>query len=336
MRKILHNQKQLFKSKQGFEMSFAWIFAMIVGAVILFLAIYAATSFIRTARYSYDTQTANTIKNYLNPLVTGVASATSPPPIKFREETRTYINCNGPDPVDFFGTQEISFTEKSGLGNNWGKPGGNITIYNKYVFANEVEEGDTLYLSAFPFYTGFKVDDLITLNAGKYCFIQAPNTVEKKSIIFQNVNLTASLAECKENEVKVCFGNVFYDGCDMLVSSTDNEYRTGYVIKENGERLDFFDNLLYAAIFSSPDNYNCNIDRLGKKISELAYIYEQKIGLAQIRECNSIIGPYLGNIAQVAPYINNTEQLYLVYEYASLMDELNEKALCQIYTGEDY
>jgi len=318
-------------------MPFAWIFAIIVGATILLLAIYGATSFIRTAKYRYYTETANEIKNYLNPLVTGVASAGSPPPIRFREETRTYVNCREPGYRNsFFGYQLISFSEKSRLGTEWEDPGGNISVYNKYVFANNIEEGDTLYLASLPFYTGFKVDDIITLNAGRYCFVQPPNAIEDKSIIFSNVNITANMAQCKEDEIRVCFGNVFYEGCDMLVHGNDEEYRSGYVIKEDGSRVDYFENLVYGAIFSSPENYECNIKRLGIKISELAYIYKEKIDLAKVRGCNSIIGVYLSSIAQEAAEIEDTEELLQIYADAQSMDNENEKALCQIYTGEDY
>ena len=44
--------------KRGFEFSFAWIFAVVVGAFILVLAIYAATQIIATEKYNLNTQTA--------------------------------------------------------------------------------------------------------------------------------------------------------------------------------------------------------------------------------------------------------------------------------------
>ena len=60
------------KNKKALEMSFAWIFAIIAGIVILFLAIYATSQFIKTRRYEIDIQTAAKLAILLDPLETSL------------------------------------------------------------------------------------------------------------------------------------------------------------------------------------------------------------------------------------------------------------------------
>lgn len=321
------------RGKKAVEISFSWIFAIIVGAVIILIAVYATVSFIKTAKYQSYTETAKEISNYLNPLVTGIASAMSPPPIKFKQETKTYVYCSPPDSYDLFGRQRISFSEKARLGEKWSEEGGNISIYNKYVFSDKVERGNKLYLSSLPFYIGYKVDDIITLSTEIYCFIAPPNEVEDRTFVFNNINVTSTISDCAIEDVKVCFNSDF-TGCDISVYSNDN-FETGYIMKNN-TRMDFVSNLMFGAIFSDKEIYECNIKRLALKTAELAYVYKEKIELSKLRGCDSTISNYLDLIAQKSMQVNNLLDLKSVYQTAEEMDIENEKALCQVYAGEDY
>ena len=60
--------------KAIFGMSFNWIFALIVGGFILFLAIYGAGKFIKTSETTLYTETASKLTALLDPLETGLAS----------------------------------------------------------------------------------------------------------------------------------------------------------------------------------------------------------------------------------------------------------------------
>jgi len=63
------------QSKKGFlEISFGWLFAIIVGAVILFLAIFASVKLIRVGQYETSVGTQEEIEILLNPLETGFES----------------------------------------------------------------------------------------------------------------------------------------------------------------------------------------------------------------------------------------------------------------------
>ena len=59
------------KMKKGFlQISFAWLFAIIVGIFILFLAIYGVTKLINVGQYQIDSETAKNLGILLNPLET--------------------------------------------------------------------------------------------------------------------------------------------------------------------------------------------------------------------------------------------------------------------------
>ena len=62
------------KNKKAIEMSFNWIFAIIVGGFILFIAIYGAGKLIRTSEQSVYTETAASLVSLFDPLETGLAS----------------------------------------------------------------------------------------------------------------------------------------------------------------------------------------------------------------------------------------------------------------------
>jgi len=330
------------KQKTGFDMPFSWIFAIIAGSIILFLAIFATTQFIEVSKYREYTETAAQIRNYLNPIVPGLASAFNPAPIRFNQETRTIFDCyetSRKSPL--FGRQTISFSEKSNIGNKWSDPGGNISIYNKYLFANKLEQGKTLYFGSVPFYLGFKVDDIIFISSRQYCFVTPPSRIEDQvEGIFLNINISNSVQNCNSRDVKVCFG--FDDSlCNMTVYGNcydvgcENQYETGQVIKKLNT-MNYAGNLLYGAIFADPRIYECNIKRLGQKTAELSFIYKEKAELVQQRGCSSVIKEDLNSLALSSSTIQSSLDIDNLYFAAKQMDIKNKEAECRIYPGESY
>src|SRR3990167_3290346 len=99
------------KSKKAIEMSFNWIFVIIVGSFILFLAIYMAGRFMKTGGTGIQTQTAFELVSLLNSFETGLASGKSQQ-VEFKKEAQIYFECdelsNKP-----FGKQTIRMSEKS-------------------------------------------------------------------------------------------------------------------------------------------------------------------------------------------------------------------------------
>ncbi len=330
-----YNKLRCLSSKRSFEMPFSWIFAIIAGSFIILMAIYATTKFVQTTQYSQYSESAKTLGNLLNPVVNGITSAFSTK-IEFRKEIRAYFNCsetsvNSP----IFGRQTITFAEQSGFLKKWTKPGAEITKYNKYIFSDNIEQGKTLYLFSKPFYMGFRVDDLVYLSASKYCFIGAPEFVkdEINSVNAGNVNLTTNINQCKAADKKVCFG-FSASGCNVEVTADRNQdYNSGSVRKDNQTSNYYGSSLMYAAIFSSPKIYQCNIKRLGNKVYALGDIYKEKVELTKLKECNSVIGPYIKDIQTVAKNLTQYN-LKIVYTTAEQMNEQNCKSECKIYSPE--
>ena len=96
----------------------------------------------------------------------------------------------------------------------------------------------------------------------------------------------------------------------------------------------YYDNLLYAVIFSSPEIYECNIKRLSSKIAELAQIYTEKIEVVSIKDCNSILGPALQDLKSIANSINYSQKILEVYEKSKFLDETACSEDCKIYNPE--
>jgi len=266
------------KKTRAIAMPFNWLFALIVGGVILFLAIYSATQIITTGEQSLYTESAAKLISLLDPFETGLASGKSAQ-INFQKLTRTFYECdeisNRP-----FGRQQISFSEQT-IGNKFGDVGGAITVKNKYVFTENMLEGKNLYVFSKPVFMPFKVADSIMITSGKYCFYQAPEEIRNEvlTLNLKNIIFAENLVNCTESDsISVCWGGV---DCDIKI----NENR---VVKGN-EQLYYTEDLIYAAIFSSPENYECNVKRIKARFNELALIYIDKLGVIQQSGCGTQI-----------------------------------------------
>ena len=334
--------RNLLCSKRSFELSFGMLFAIIAGAIIIFIAIYATTRFVRIEKYAAYSEAAKAIANLMNPVVSGITSAYATK-IDFKKETRVYVNCSTESVFSpYFGRQIIAFSEESGIFKRWSEPGAEIARYNKYIFADSTEQGKKLYIFSKPFYLGFKVDDLIMLSMKDYCFVGAPGFVQEEieDIGLENVNISGSIEKCKHDSVKVCFGfsttdcNVsVYGECSEEYCKT--EYDTGRIVK-NGKTVYYVGSLIYAGIFSSPEIYECNVKRLGKKTAELGSVYIDKIDIVKQKECNTVIEPFLEQIIVSSKNIKSSSNLININYQAKLMDEQNcNQMLCKIYSSEE-
>jgi len=309
---------------------FNWIFAIIVGGVILFLAIYGASKFISSGEQVLYTGTAAKLISLLDP-ATGLASGMKPAEINFKKLSKIYFECNvwRNQP---FGEQTIAFSEQT-FGEKYGDKGREVTIKNKYVFAEDVLEGEKIHYFIMPFFMSFKVDDIIMMSSENYCFYDSPEEVKEnvESLGIKNVVLMNSSAEgC--NGVKVCFGSTSSD-CDLSISGEclgcRNKYEYGNVIK-NGKKMYYMGDLIYAAIFSAPEIYECNVKRLKSKFDELSLIYIDKIKIIERKGCSSNIGAKLG---AMQGDINSSRDLIGLVDEINSIDVMNEgvKSGCRLY-----
>jgi len=267
------------KDKRGIEFSFTWLFAIIVGAVILILAIYAATKIISTGQSETGAAAAKEIGILLNPLETSFQEGVTTS-IALPTDTRIYNVC---DNSSVFGSQKISTSQKSFGG--FSDPSVEVGFPNKYIFSDDYEEGREFYVFSKPFEFPFKVADVIYLTPSteKYCFIDAPEDIEKElNDLGQENLLTGNCSISNEEMIRVCFGGSSTNGCDVRVG-----YSQRYVEKNKSTMHFETDALMYAAIFSNTKIYECQVQRLIARAKGLADIYDKKANLLSQKDCNS-------------------------------------------------
>ena len=300
----------MIKNKKGYlQISFGWLFAIIVGIVIIALAIYFVTKMVGTQGTIQSAKTGKEIGILLNPLETSFESAVTSSVI-FPEETRIY---NGCDNYGNFGTQKIEVLQKSF--NKWSETDFEVSFLNKYIFSERFSEGRTFYIFSKPFEFPFKVANLmyITSASTNYCFIDAPEDIEDEISDLKQPNLKLE-EECSEDDVKVCFG---YGNCDIEI-----DYDAKKVEKE-GELMYFeTDALMYAAIFSGKATYECQLKRLMQRIEQLSNIYLGKSNALSIKGCDPVLNPYLSSLISSASGLSDSDELYIIN---SIVEELEEK-----------
>ena len=305
-------------NRRGVEFQFAWIFAMLVGMIILVLAIYAVTRIVQTEETVVDASTAKEIGILLNPLETGFESAKTTSLI-LPKETRIFNGCSN---ESFFGRQTIKISQKSF--NKWTDTDIDVGFSNKYIFSENFTEGSRFFIFSKPFEFPFKFSDVIYLTSSqtKYCFggiVPEEIKEELDSIGPENI----FLQDCPVESIKVCFSG----NCETKVN-----YAQKYVEKNSRKMYFASDSLMYAAIFSSPEIYECQIQRIMKRGMWLSLLYSEKAGRVSSEGCNSDLTVELGILTNMlnqtrnsaglnAPLISNVENL----------KEKNEIASCKLW-----
>lgn len=312
------------KSKKGIAMSFNWIFAILAGGFILFLAIFSAGKFIRTSEQTIYTETAASLISLFDPLETGLASGKAHE-ISFKKKSKLFFDCHE-DLNPPFGKQTISFSEQT-FGETYGEKGGSVSIKNKYIFSDNVVEGNKIYVFSKPFFMPFKINDIIIVTSQdkNYCFYDSPEYIKEsleglsmKNIIFMNES-----NQCKG--INVCFGSA-KTNCEVRVFEDE-----GYVIKKiSGKKVYYVGDLIYGAIFSEPNIYECNVKRIKVRFDELAKIYLDKISIIERKNCQSHVYSKLNSMLGG---IQDSRGLIGLYEATEDIDSINRQAKsgCQLY-----
>lgn len=328
------------EEKKGIAMSFEWIFAMLIGGIILFIAIYAVVNLLITGQQKTNTQTAAQLEGYLSPYETGQGSGISDE-IHFASQSKLlFEECEANDNKPF-GVQSFAFTEK--MFGKYGEESVPIEIKSKYIFANESVEGKDFYFVSVPYFMGYKVSDLIFIYSGKYCFIEAPEEIHDnvENFRLKNINFSDDI-NCKG--IKVCFNNNNKE-CNIKVSGLcpgcESDYESGTVEKfdNNGKLLStnyYSGNLLYAGIFSSDKIYECNVKRLMSKFNELGKVYLDKIKIMEIKGCSSNIQLTLFNVMQMANSLQDSKGLIGLDTQIKDIEKINEAASegCRLFVND--
>ncbi|MDP4039904.1 MAG: hypothetical protein Q8P57_04990 [Candidatus Pacearchaeota archaeon] len=302
--------------KRGLEFGFNWLFAILVGAVILFLAIFIATKFVDTNRKVSDTFVSAELSNLLNPIETNLEDSKYVK-IRFVQETRVFNDCfeNGN-----FGRQEISTASKIGVGDEWGTQSNPKSSFNKYVFSENFEEGKEMNVIVKPFEMPFKVGDAIFMYSKDYCFINPPRDIEEEIEDLSaggniGINISSRVSSCPDESVKVCFDLI---GCDINVNSNAK------IISKQGSDLHYTDSLIYGAIFSEPEIYECQIKRLMKRASELSYVYAEKAKFLEDSGCSNSLEQDLRSFAS-AVLIESSNELQRIEGNSDILKDKNDK-----------
>lgn len=308
------------------QFDFVWIFAVVVGAAILFLAIYGALKAGEGAEFATDSQTAKSISILTDPLQAGFAEG-SFGRISFGSETRITTLCSS----EGFGSNELSVSTRSSIDGSWNIQGAKTRIANKYIFSDEQSSGEEYYVFSKPFYFPFKVSDLLFFTSQDYCFFDAPDYValEVEGLNIPNIHVDNCT---EESAITVCFrpgGN-----CDVIVTPTcgagcESAYEEGIVEKE-GSSVKYIGNLLYAAIFSEKPIYECNVDRLLYRSERISENFINKIDLMSARGCNSNLKDDLF-VFEASLKNASSQDLIFLNSVARDLERKNNQELCGVW-----
>ncbi|MFH1607617.1 MAG: hypothetical protein ABIA78_00620 [archaeon] len=294
------------RTKGALQISFTWLFAIIAGGFILFLAIFMTSKLIGTEQVAQDLKSGKEIGVLLNPIEMGFESAKSTS-ITMPVETRISTRC---EEDNNFGKQIINLSQKS-FG-KWTDTKTEVKFPNKYIFS-ENPEAKTFYIFAKPFEFGFKVADLIYMTSSEkeYCFKNAPEDIKKEIEFLNQKNFVTE--NCKLDSIEVCFSG----SCEIEVN-----YNAKYVRKDESKMYFSNDALMYATIFSDSRTYECQIKRLMQRVENLALLYKDKSDfIAGKYDCNSNLD--LVGLENAAKSLSSSANLNLVSSIAEEVDYEN-------------
>lgn len=315
---------------RGFmQISFAWLFAIIAGAIILFLAIFMATKILHSGQYQTSAEAQSQINTLLDPLQTGVQTG-EVTTLQLSSETRIYNTCQNSQ--GSFGYQTISLSQQSF--NKWSEPTNGLSVQNKYIFSENVTQGKEFMLFTKPFDFPFKVADLIymTSSSTNYCFVNSPSGIETElsNLNQGNIILENETDKCPKKSIQVCFSG---NSVDCGSSDITVDYGSGTVNK-NGTSMTFSgDALMYAAIFSNKTIYDCEVGRLMNRAYELSKIYSDKLSTISQAGCSQSMASDLLQMASTMNSFSTPEDSFnsnLLNEVNQVQND-NEGAQCRLW-----
>jgi len=304
---------------------FQWLFASLVGAVIIFIALYGVYRYINIERYRYDIELAKSLDVLMNPFETSLLEAQALQ-VKMPSETEFSIECN----YEGFGTQLIEMKTRSGVGKPWQGYSKPITINNKYIFTSK-EKGKELYIFSKSLKLPFKLD-LIYALLNEYCFVTQPSQAsehiqkELKLLNITKVNVVKNKKDCENNSIVV--------ELDVSCEYNCEETLEGYVKKDDEKIRVKGAALLYGAAFSSPEDYYCNTRRIAYRIGMLAMLHAKKADELGANGCAmGEIKQKLFNLANKAFTLAKQEQPSLeeLEPYIEEVENENDFLPCHVF-----
>ena len=172
----------------------------------------------------------------------------------------------------------------------------------------------------------FKVSDVVYLTSSekKYCFVDAPMEISEELKNLNQENIIVG-NDCPADSARICFNTDF--NCEANINMASK-----YVDK-SGKRMYFNDDtLMYAAIFSEPELYECQFKRLMMRWEQLSLIYGEKEGIISKDGCSSTIRTDLIVLGSRIGGIRNSFDLNpeLIEDINNLKNK-NEIANCKLW-----
>lgn len=309
--------------KRGFiELSFAWLFGIIAGAIILALAIFAATRIINIGQSATGAETQNQIAVLLNPLETSFQTGQLVS-LGLPVETRIYNECDHRSGI--FGEQIISVSQQN-LG-RWSARTSGTAFQNKYIFSENVLEGKQFFIFSKPFDFPFKISDVIymTSSSKEYCFVNPPDDIYEElfNLNEKNILLGTDFSNCSSASIKICFHG---EDCDVKVS-----YNQGVVNKSGNITIFYGDALMYGAIFSDKGLYECQLKRLMERATQLSSLYLQKGNTIERAGCSSDLTSDLSFFGSLTNSFSSSQDINNLIFNINQMQQKNDATICKLW-----
>jgi len=237
----------MLKNKKAQQ--FVWIFSIIIGAIILFLAVYSAGKYMQTAKFKEEAELERQFDILLTPFaaIGEIATMTLSKEVKMPADIELNFECSAIEDFEQIDVKTGKAEEREGP---------SYKIRGKYVFAESLK-GKEFWIFAKPLELPWRIDDMIYIVSEEYCFPDPPENIKKE---ISDLGSEKLRLDCSEESIVVCFEK--RSGCDVYVN-----YDQG-IVRKQGKVLFFAeDALLYGAIFSSAQVYECNVERLMKRLS---------------------------------------------------------------------
>ena len=324
-------------NKKAIEMSFVWIFAIVIGAMIVILALYMAFQLVKQQTFQVNTVSAKGFVNMMDPLQTTVEQGKIEP-VKMNTFTKVFVECV--DDSDY-GKSRVGLSQQTAFVKEQ-KPGAFVGIENNYIFAEDEIEGKSFNFITVPFQMPFKTADIIMVYFGSYCFVNPVDSIKSdlRALGISNssgLEIKGSVKQCSEGTKIICFGQS--SGCDANVVCSGN-CEQGYVKKDKKDLYfigglnswgDSVNSMVYGAIFGSPENYECNQKRVMKRLQALSSLYAQKARFVSGRGCNTGLASDLDILGDLAGNFKDARDLSGIYEKAKEINQKNEALQCQLF-----
>ncbi len=260
------------KNKKGLA-AYAWMFSVIIGALIIFLALFTAQKYIETGDVGTQSELVREFDILLNPFasVGAITTMTLSKEISMPSEVQMKFSCGVEENYN-----ELNLRTRKGRDgwSDWLPQG--FKMRDKYIFADDLE-GENFWIFAKPLEMPWRVDDLIFIVDKKYCFEDPPENIRREVDALQSSVVFTKEEFCPSGSVEVCFG---IRDCEVNVN-----HPLG-IVKKDGKSIVFADDsLMYAAIFSDPETYECNFNRLINRLKTQIDINMQKAVIMKSKGC---------------------------------------------------